>query len=347
MNLDELRAGLAEQERFTPDLDAVLERVRAAREPQHHRRAYSTMLRRSMPVAASIAAVGLLALVITIVHGRSQPHDVAAAPTVTFDGTHWKLSAATVAGMPNYGVQPDLTESLYLYPDGTSVTTGFCFTREGNWAQRGSELVFTNQRTLPQKCLIQAQDTAPRRALITLDGPMQFSGDAAVLHLQNSTTNMTLKSAGTAQSKPGPLTGAPVDDSARGLTDVPWQLTAAVQNGKAVALPANKITTIELYSDGTSNMVGPACFYQTGRWHTTGDRIELTDQVRPLRHCYLITDPKEGAGGEVLTAMTGPIQATINGATLTLKSGSVVATFTKGNEAAVDTTPASAPTSSR
>ncbi len=81
MDLDEIRAGLTEQERFTPDLDAVRERVRAATEPQHHRRAYSTMLRRSLPVAASIAAVALLALGITIARGGSQPDHVAAPPT--------------------------------------------------------------------------------------------------------------------------------------------------------------------------------------------------------------------------------------------------------------------------
>lgn len=348
MDIEELRVGLVEQERFTPDLIAVRERVRAATEPHHHhRRTSSILMRRSVAVAASVAAVGLLALFITVVHVPSQPHDVAAPPTSTVAGTHWQLSAATVVGMPNYGVQPDLTESLYLYPDGTSVTTGLCFTREGNWGQRGSDLIFTNQRTLPQKCLLIVQDTAPRRALMTLDGPMQFSVDAAVLHLKNSTTTMTLQFVGRAPGNPVPLTGAPVDASARGLTDVPWQLTAAVIDEKAVALPADKPTTIELYFDGTSNMVGPACFYQTGRWHTTGGRIELTDQVRPVTGCYDISDVTEEAGGGVLAAMTGPIQATIDGTTLTLESGSTVATFTKGMEAAVDFTPAPATASSR
>lgn len=340
MDLDELRAGLKGQERFSPDLDAVRDRVRLATEPAHQRSRRRMVLRRALSVAASVAVVGALALTIAIVHSRSAIPRPAAPSASTVAGTHWQLTSASVAGMPNYGVQPDLTESLYLYPDGASVTTGFCFTRQGKWRQTGSQLVFTDQRTLQHRCALDMQDTAPQRALMQLDGPMNFTIVEKVLQLHNTGTTMTLKAVGTAPSNPG----APTGPSAKALADVTWQLASAVKSGKNVALPPGKATTMQLYSDGTSNMVAPGCFYRTGRWHTVEGGIELTDQVRPVMGCYAISNNEEVAGGKVLAGLAGTIQATVTGTTLTLESGDTLATFTNKSPAAVDATPTPAST---
>lgn len=246
--------------------------------------------------------------------------------------------------MPDYGVQPDLTESLYLYADGTSVTTGLCFTRQGNWRQDGSELIFSDQRTLQHPCPLEMQDTAPQRALIRLDGQMEFTVVGNTLRLHNTTTTMTLKAAGTAFGHPGP----PVGTAVAGVTDVTWQLASAVKSGKSVALPPGKESSVQLYSDGTSTMVAYGCFYQTGRWQLVSGVLVLTDQVRPVMGCYAIKDNSEVAGAAVLAGLVGQIKFTVNGTTLTLECGDLVATFTDADtdtgSTASDMTPAPAST---
>ena len=327
MNPDQLRAGLISQERFSPDVDVVLQRGRLATESAHRRARRHVMLRRTV----SVAIVGVLTVTIAVVHGRSVGRP--AMPSVSMvAGTHWQLTSASVAGMPSYDVQPDLTESLYLYPGGTSVTTGFCFTRQGKWQQHGDQLLFTDQRTLQHSCALGVLDTAPQRALKQLDGPMTFTIANGTLHLHNTGTTMTLKAAGAASGDPRPQ----ISPSTKVLTDITWQLTSAIESGKHVALPKGRITTVELYSDGTSTMVGYGCFYQTGRWHTVEGGLELTDQDRPVMSCYAIPNDEEVAGSAVLARLSGTMEATVAGTTLTLSSGDTVDTFTDSFPATAD-----------
>lgn len=241
---------------------------------------------------------------------------VDSAPPSAVGGLRWQLRSAAVAG--RQGGAPDETELLYLYADGTSVATGFCFTRQGRWRQEGTELLFTKQRTLDHRCAIGMNDsTAARFALLHLDGPMTFGTAANVLTLHNSTTSMRLTAAGSAGSSAGAAAG---DPTVAALSESVWQLLSARQRGKAVALPSGEPTTMELHADGTSNMVGPGCFYRTGRWHTVTGGFQLTDQVSVAMSCHAISDMREVAGGSVLAGMVGVLSANVSSTALMVKS---------------------------
>ncbi|SDO59991.1 hypothetical protein SAMN04515671_1447 [Nakamurella panacisegetis] len=328
MDPDQLRAGLIEQERFSPDLDTVRERVRrvAPRATAHSR--HRIVLIRRLAIAASVAVVAILTGVIAVVHYHSQPTRPALPPPSVVGGIRWELTSAAISGMPNYGGAPQDPESLYLYPDGTSVATGFCLARQGKWRQRGTEVIFSDQSTLDHSCPIGMNSTALRLALLQLDGPMNFTIAANILHLRNSTTTMTFKAAGDAANNPGPSTGASADPIPAALTGFAWQLSSAVQDGKNIALSPDKPTTMTLYADGTSTMAGPACFYRTGRWHQVTGGIRLTDQVSVAMFCYRITDQREEAGPGVLTGLVGDLTMTVTQHTLTLQNAHTAANFT-------------------
>ncbi len=326
MDLEQLQAGLVEQERFSPDLDAVRERVRRATptagpHPSHH-----TVLIRRLAIAASVAVVALLTGVIAVVHTHSQPIRSASPPSVV-GGIRWELTSAAISGMPNYGGTPDDPESLYLYSDGTSVATGFCLARQGRWRESGTEVIFGDQSTLDHSCPIGMNSTAPRLALLQLDGPMSFTIAGKVLHLRNRTTTMTFNAAGDAGTNPGPSPGASADPVVTALTGFAWQLTSATQDGKKVVLSPDRSTTMTLYADGTSTMAGPACFYRTGRWHQVTAGITLTDQVGVAMSCYAITDQREEAGGAFLTGLVGDLTMTVTPHALTLRNARITADF--------------------
>lgn len=311
MDLEQLRAELLDQEQFSPDLDAVRERVQRGTPPASARSGHRIVRRRRLAIAASIAVVAILTGVIAVVHTHSQPTRLASTPASVVGGIHWELTSATISGIPNYDATPDETESLYLYPDGTSVATGFCLARQGKWRQSGTEVVFSDQHTLDHSCPIGMNSTAPRLALLQLDGPMSFTTAVNVLHLRNSTTTMTFTAAGDAATNPGPSTGTSAEEKPAALTDFAWQLLSATQGGKNIALPPDKATTMELYADGTSTMEGPACLYRTGRWHQANGGIQLTDQVSVAMSCYAITDQRDGAGDSVLTGLGGNLSMTV------------------------------------
>ncbi|MGI8591889.1 MAG: hypothetical protein ACR2M5_13065 [Nakamurella sp.] len=327
MDLEQLRAELVGQERFLPDLDAVLKRVRQGTKPTSRRSGHRIILHRRLAIAASIAVVAILAGVIAVVHGHSQPTRPASPPVSGVAGIRWQLTSATVSGIPTYGGTPDETESLYLYLDGASVATGFCLARQGKWHQSGTTVIFSDQHTLEHSCPIGMGSTAPRLALLQLDGPMSFTTAANVLHLRNSTTTMTFTAADDAATNPGPSSGALTDSTAAAVTGFAWQLVSATQSGKNIALPPDKATTMQLNADGTSTMEGPACFYRTGRWHQVNGGIEFTDQVTVVMSCYAITDLRDEAGGRVLTGLAGTLTMTLTQHTLTLRNAAAVANF--------------------
>ena len=308
---------------------------------------YAGVLRRRLAVAASIAVVAILTGVIAVVHTHSKPTRPASPPPSVVGGIRWELTSATISGMPNYGGTPDETESLYLYPDGTSVATGFCLARQGKWRRSGINVVFSDQHTLDHSCPIGMNSTAPRLALLQLDGPMSFTTAANVLNMRNSTTTMTFTAAGDAATNPGPSKGASADPTRAVLTGFAWQLLSATQDGKNIALSPDKATTMELYADGTSTMEGPACFYRTGRWHQVTGGIELTDQVSVAMSCYAITDQRDGADGSVLTGLVGDLNMTVTQHTLTLRNAHTVANFSDAGVTTGGPAPIEVPKSTR
>ena len=328
MDLEQLQAGLVEQERFSPDLDTVRERVfratsRATADSRHR-----IVLIRRLAIAASVAVVAILTGVIAVVHTHSQQTRPASPRPSVVGGIRWELTSATISGMPDYGGTPHDPEYLYLYPDGTSVATGFCLARQGNWRQSATEVIFSDQSTLDHSCPIGTNSTAPRLALLQLNGPMSFTTTANALQLHNSTTTMTFTAAGNAATNPGPSAGASADPIPAALTGFAWQLSSAAQGGKNTALSPDKSTTMTLYADGTSTMAGPACFYRTGRWHQVTGGITFTDQVSAVMFCYRIADRRDAAGPSVLIGLVGDLTLTVTQHTLTLQNAHTDANFT-------------------
>lgn len=343
MDLQQLRAELVEQERFSPDLQAVRKRVQQEAKPTPRPSRRRIVLHRRLAIAASVAVVAILTGVIAVVHTHQRPAGLATPPVSSVGGIRWQLTSATVSGIPNYGGIPEETESLYLYSDGTSVATGFCLARQGKWQQSGTTVIFSDQRTLDHSCSLGMSSTAPRVALLHLDGPMSFTTAPKALHLQNSTTTMTFTAAGDAATNPGPSPGAPTDSATAALTGFAWQLVSATQGGKNTALPPGKETTMELYADGTSTMAGPACFYRTGRWHKVNGGIEFTDQVSVVTSCYAISDPREDAGRRVLTALAGTLTITLTPHTLILQNAHTAANFSDAGVTTGGPPPSNAP----
>ncbi|MET3804242.1 heat shock protein HslJ [Nakamurella sp. UYEF19] len=207
------------------------------------------------------------------------------------------------------------------------MATGFCFTRQGLWQQSGTDLVFTGQHTLDHPCALGMNSTAPRAALLNLDGPMEFTATPNSLVLRRSTTTMKLKTVGWVATNPGPRVGTQVDPQVAALTSPDWHLFSASRSGQNVALAPDKVAKLELYADGTSSMDGWGCFYWTGRWHPITQGIEFTDQVSVVMSCYAIVDSRDVAGGDVLTGLVGALTVTVSPTALTLQNADITAVF--------------------
>lgn len=188
MDLEQLRAELVGQERFSPDLDAVRDRVRQGIQPTSRRSGHRIVVHRRLAIAASVAVVAILAGVIAVVHAHSQPTRLASPPVSGVGGIRWQLTSATVSGK-NIALPPDKATTMELDADGTSTMEGpACFYRTGRWHQVNGGIELTDQVSVVMSCyaITDLREGAGGSVLTGLAGTLTLTVTQHTLTLRNA-----------------------------------------------------------------------------------------------------------------------------------------------------------------
>lgn len=237
------------------------------------------------------SAIVIAATIALAACGSNEP----LGPPAGLDGS-WKLTSGTHQGSE---IEPIASHPITMTFDGTDVGgTAACNSYGGTFALTDREISFseifrTEMACSPNEVMDLEENYLAAllsvNAVTVTDGVLVMSGEATTLEFEELAPVPTAEMLGTV-----------------------WVLDGLV-SGDAVSSVAGDGATLELFSDG-SLLGSTGCRTLTGTYVETAGSIGISDLAAD-GEC---TDDLSGQDNQVIAVLEGPLQAEIDGQTLTL-----------------------------